>query len=257
MVIFTTELAVMEIFSPLFSHLGRLLSALVDATLLVVLASIPLWILFSPVFTGRLRRDDGARRDLGRAFIRLVTGFFTFELLIMLCLPALLPDSDSTLLALVDAGLAAMLTAPLLWWLLVGLERAHRQLSLADLLESPILLYLLVLYVVFLSSILQELISIDEILDLSGGPHHVIESLVLMLITTPFLWLFVARPLRRSVQSERMRARAVYEQVIDAVVLTDIRGLIIALNPAAQRIFGYAEVELVGQPAGVLFKTDR
>lgn len=255
LVIFTTELAVMEIFAPLFDQVGRVPASLIDATLLVIAASVPLWVIFSPVFAGRLRRDEGARRALGLAFVQLAAGFFSFELLVMLFLPAVFPAVGSVLFSIADAGLTTLLTAPLLWYLLTRLERAHHQLSMADLLDSPLLLYLLILYVIFMAAMLQELIAADDALIVSHGPHHVVESLVLMLITAPFLWLFVARPLRLSVQSERARARAVYEQVIDAVVLADAEGRIVALNPAAQRIFGFAEAELVGRKADVLLAT--
>ena len=84
-----------------------------------------------------------------------------------------------------------------------------------------------------------------------------INAIVLTLIVAPFLWLFVVRPLRRSVQSERLRARAIYEQVIDAVILTDLQGRITALNPAAQRIFGYTQPELAGRPLATLVADEK
>jgi len=254
LVIFTTELAVMELLAPSYEHLGVIPAGLLDATLLVATSSAPLWIIFSPVFAGRLRRDNAARRALGIALFQLVSVFFFIELLIMLFLPGLLTGLNSVMIGLADAGLTAVLTAPFLWWLLVRLERAHHRVSLSDLLESPRLLYLLVLYVIFLSALLQELLVSDMFVPALQGPHHVFEALMLMLITAPFVWIFVARPLRRSVQSERAWARAVYEQVIDAIVLADDKERILALNPAAQRIFGYTEAELVGRPLETLFE---
>lgn len=257
LIAFTTELGVMELFDPLFVQLGRFSAAVVDATLLVVISALPLWVIFSPVLSGRLRRDEAARRALGVAFGQLIAGFFLIELIVMLVVPELFHSADRNRINLVDAGLTALLAAPLLWWLLTDLERRHYHLTLAELLESPFLLYLLLLYVVFLSAMLQELIVAESSWPVSHGSHHLIEAAVLMLITAPFLWLFVARPLRRSIQSERARARAVYEQVIDAVVLVDDEGRISALNPAAQRIFGYTEAELVGLTADVLFAEQR
>lgn len=257
LVIFTTELAVMEIFDPLFKQLGTVGAAVADATLLVVISAIPLKIVFSPVFASRLHHDEVARRALVVAFSQLVCGFFLIELLVMLFLPDMLSGSDPVLLGLADAGLTALLTAPLLWWLLIRLERSHHRVTLADLLESPLLLYLLLLYVVFLSDLLQELIIPDAFTSKLHGPLHLIDALLLTLIIAPFLWLFVARPLRRSIQSERARARAVYEQVIDAVVMVDTEGRVTALNPATQRIFGYTEAELVGRPVEGLFAAQR
>ena len=133
-------------------------------------------VITSPVFAGRLRRDDEARWALGVACSQLITGFFFFELLIMLTLPRLLFGVNPLLLGLIDAGLTALLTAPLLWHLLVRLERAHHQVSLSNLLESPLLLYLMVLYVVFLSALLQELLITDMSKPALHGPRHLLDA---------------------------------------------------------------------------------
>ncbi|NJC86970.1 MAG: PAS domain S-box protein [Desulfuromonas sp.] len=253
LVIFTTELAVMEIFDPLFKQLGTVGAAIADALLLVVISAIPQKIIFSPLYAGRLQHDQAARRALSVIFVQLACSFFVAELLVMLFLPGMMSGVNPVLIGLADAGMTALLSAPLLWRLLARLGRSHRRVTFADLLESPLLLYLLLLYVIFLSDLLQELVVPDTFATTYHGPSHIADALLLTLIISPFLWLFVARPLRRSIQSERTRARAIYEQVIDAVVLADAEGRITAQNPAAQRIFGYAEAELVGRPLGELF----
>ena len=255
--IFTTELAVMEIFAVLFKQLSLLQAAFVDATLLVVLISIPLWFLFSSALGGQLYHDDAARRMLVRSFLQLVAAFFLCELAVMLTLPSLLSELDPLQFWLADAGLTALLSAPLLWWLLTRLERARLRVALVDLIESPQLLFLLMLYVIFLADLLQALILPNDAASAAHGSSHVVDAVVLTLIVAPFLWLFVARPLQRSVQSERLRARAIYEQVIDAVILTDPLGRITALNPAAQRIFGYTQAELLDRPVETLVADDK
>ena len=255
--IFTTELAVMEIFAVLFTQLSLLQAAFVDATLLVVLISIPLWFLFSSALGGQLYHDDAARRMLVRSFLQLVAAFFLCELAVMLTLPSLLSELDPLQFWLADAGLTALLSAPLLWWLLTRLERARLRVALVDLIESPQLLFLLMLYVIFLADLLQALILPNDAASAAHGSSHVVDAVVLTLIVAPFLWLFVARPLQRSVQSERLRARAIYEQVIDAVILTDPLGRITALNPAAQRIFGYTQAELLDRPVETLVADDK
>lgn len=252
MVVFTSELAVMELFGPLFNYLGVWGGALADATLLVLVCALPLWAIFHPVFAAHPLHDNAKRWRVIKGFASLLGGFFLLELLVMLFLPGWAAAGD--LLNLADAGLTALLSAPLLYWLLRRLEADNLRVTLVDLLKSPLLLYLLMIYVVFLSALLLELaIPEDSLLALDHGPAHVAGALLLTLIVAPFLWLFVARPLRLSIESERLRAKVLYEQVVDAVVLTDPHGVITAVNPSARRIFGYADRELLGRAVSSLF----
>ena len=48
------------------------------------------------------------------------------------------------------------------------------------------------------------------------------------------------------------RWKAVIESAVDGIVVIDSRGIIEAFNPAAQRMFGYAEAEIVGSNVSVL-----
>lgn len=257
LVIVTTELVVMELFGPLLSQFNPLFAALLDATLLLILSYVPLWLIYFPVLTRRMQRDDAAFRGLRLAFLKSMAVFFLVELVVMLCLPLLLPGESLVSLAFADAGMTAMLSALPLWWLLIRLERAHHQVLMADLLESPLLLYILLIYMIFIAGLLKALLVASDVSLPDDAIYHIVDALVLTLIISPFLWLFVARPLRRSLQTERTRARAVYEQVIDAVLLTNSQGMITSLNPAAQKIFGYPEAELLGLPLGVLFADQR
>ena len=51
----------------------------------------------------------------------------------------------------------------------------------------------------------------------------------------------------RALSESEARARAVLETTVEAVVTIDARGLVQSFNPAAERIFGYAAAEVVGQ----------
>jgi two-component system sensor histidine kinase/response regulator len=44
------------------------------------------------------------------------------------------------------------------------------------------------------------------------------------------------------------RARAVLETAVDAILSIDSRGIIVAVNPAAQKMFGYQAGQLIGEP---------
>jgi len=48
------------------------------------------------------------------------------------------------------------------------------------------------------------------------------------------------------------RYRAIVESVSDAILMIDETGAVIAFNPAAERLFGYAEYEVVGRNARML-----
>ena len=45
---------------------------------------------------------------------------------------------------------------------------------------------------------------------------------------------------------------AIFHSAVDAIVVIDARGLIEAFNPAAERLFGYSEREVVGQNVKML-----
>ena len=55
--------------------------------------------------------------------------------------------------------------------------------------------------------------------------------------------------------SERLY-RQLAEGILEAIVVADERGRIKLFNPAAQRAFGYAEHEVLGQPLSLLMPTD-
>jgi PAS domain S-box-containing protein len=61
----------------------------------------------------------------------------------------------------------------------------------------------------------------------------------------------ILRDIRERREAE-MRFRAVTESAIDAILSVDTLGAIIGWNPSAERIFGYAESEIVGRPVELL-----
>jgi PAS domain S-box-containing protein len=58
--------------------------------------------------------------------------------------------------------------------------------------------------------------------------------------------------LEQQLRSSEARWQSVVESAVDGIVVIDAKGRIEAFNPAAERLFGYTEAELVGQNVNVL-----
>jgi two-component system sensor kinase FixL len=59
----------------------------------------------------------------------------------------------------------------------------------------------------------------------------------------------------RALRASELRWRAVIESAVDGIVVIDARGRIEAFNPAAERIFGYSEREVLGRNVTILMPT--
>jgi two-component system, LuxR family, sensor kinase FixL len=60
------------------------------------------------------------------------------------------------------------------------------------------------------------------------------------------------RNVREPVHETAERLRAILETAVEGIITIDARGTIESLNPAAERLFGYAAVELIGKNVRVL-----
>ncbi len=74
-------------------------------------------------------------------------------------------------------------------------------------------------------------------------------GLVLILST---LLVVKIKAVYRSAKSERQQLNALFEYATEGVVLTNKRGEIILVNPAALQLFGYDKKELIGKPVEIL-----
>lgn len=51
---------------------------------------------------------------------------------------------------------------------------------------------------------------------------------------------------------EKTRHQILFESIVDGIVIFDERGVINDVNPAAQRLFGYSKLEVIGKPISLL-----
>ena len=249
--VFVTELAVTELFSPLFGLLTPLQAALLDATLLVAVSVFPLWFLIVKPLPEEAV-EPGARHRLV-LLVQVLAGIFLVEYLVMLFLPALLNLTGRTL-TLADAALTAALSSVFIWRFLIRQRIRVRSIQLMD---TPLRLYVLLLCTVFLSGLLQEIIlPLLPPGDLVA-PAKIADALLTTLCGAPLIWLLVVRPLKREARAEKTRVAAVHAQVIDAIVTLDPRGGITSFNPAAERLFDYPAARIIGESAALLFQGGR
>jgi len=75
-------------------------------------------------------------------------------------------------------------------------------------------------------------------------------SLIIIVLATFFV-LYVTK-LYRSIESDQHQVKALFDHATESIILTDEKGKIILLNPAAFRLFQYDRDELPGQSIDVL-----
>jgi PAS domain S-box-containing protein len=122
-----------------------------------------------------------------------------------------------------------------------------------EMLLSPRRLFFRVLVAVFLAELVVHFFIFRvEKLVLGGFPQELLDSATLSLMLAPFLWWWIIRPLGSAAMHEKMLAAKVINTSVDSIITIDDRGRITAFNPAAERLFGYAKQEVLGQNVNLL-----
>ena len=79
-----------------------------------------------------------------------------------------------------------------------------------------------------------------------------IDTTLLTIIVSVFIWRLLVRPLAFALRSETARAKAVMDTAAEGVITIDELGVIDFLNPAAERMFGYTSGEVIGKNVKIL-----
>jgi PAS domain-containing protein len=79
-------------------------------------------------------------------------------------------------------------------------------------------------------------------------PTSIAGASILVVLSAPFLWWFVVRPLRSVAVTEHEQAATVIEHAADGIITVDEQGLVVSFNPAAEAIFGHSAEEILGEP---------
>jgi PAS domain S-box-containing protein len=77
-------------------------------------------------------------------------------------------------------------------------------------------------------------------------------AVAITVFTAPFLWLLLVQPLCGAAMVERARSATIVTHAVDGIVTVDECGVVQSFNPAAERIFGYAAAEVIGQKFAIL-----
>src|SRR5215467_14066730 len=62
---------------------------------------------------------------------------------------------------------------------------------------------------------------------------------------------------KKTAEEARFRHAAIIHSSEDAIIFKNLDGVIVSWNEGAERLFGYTELEAVGQPIAILFPPDR
>lgn len=76
--------------------------------------------------------------------------------------------------------------------------------------------------------------------------QSVADALFLSVVSAPFVWAIIARPMRAVALSEFTRTETVMKSIIEAVICFNAQGKIESLNPAAEKMFGWQPREIIG-----------
>jgi PAS domain S-box-containing protein len=77
-------------------------------------------------------------------------------------------------------------------------------------------------------------------------------SFSLMIVLMTMIFVLYVKKLYRSIEAEQMQVNALFEHATEGIILSDDKGKIVLLNPAASTLFNYEKDELLGKSIEIL-----
>lgn len=117
---------------------------------------------------------------------------------------------------------------------------------------SPLRLFLGILAIVFLAEGVVMLLLPVLLGTGRRAAEPIVDAVLLIVLSAPFLWWSVVRPLRHTALAEHARAATLVANARDGIITVNDEGRVESFNPAAERIFGYEADDVLGEAMTLL-----
>jgi len=252
--VFTAEYAALKLGSMVRSEVSAPAAFPLEVALLLLFGAL---LLFLCPARFRVGTDAGADGGVETGPLRtfctvLLAGTLPVAgvrlLIVLLSPPGAHPGEGAPLLRLL-----LLLSSPLIWLTARKSRLGGHWLSAGAYLDSSLRLFSLLVILGLGGHSLLLTLPLDGQLRLPSR-EILFRSLAASLLFAVPAWALVARPLQRLTAAARAMYMAVYDQVVDAVVVTDAAGTIRYFNVSAEQLFGYRTGELAGGSVARLFE---
>lgn len=122
-------------------------------------------------------------------------------------------------------------------------------------------LFITLVTIVFVTNALTNLIS--NVLDLQTFQESLVDSILVIMVSYPALYLLIFRPLsaeisrRKKTEIELRRLASIVDSSNEAIMSSTLDGIIMTWNNGAEKMYGYKAEEIIGKHASVLAPADR
>ncbi|MGY8768355.1 MAG: PAS domain S-box protein [Pirellulales bacterium] len=121
------------------------------------------------------------------------------------------------------------------------------QLSIHRVMKGTILfLFVIAISILCYAALYSFILPQEWLKSTSNWNQWIIQTCITGVVAIPLLWIFVIRPLEHAAKKEHQFTSTILNSFVDAVIITNARGEIEEVNPAALKMFGYLEEELIG-----------